>query len=69
MRGDERDLRARRASGDELASKGVLTYCLTLDRQADAYVKRIFGAGNYTIVDHVNRLPEQLPTLFASLTA
>ena len=58
-----------RKAVDELASKGVFTYCLTLDRQADAYVKRIFGAGNYTIVDHVNRLPEQLPTLFASLTA
>ena len=57
-----------RKAVDELASKGVFTYCLTLDPEADAYVKRIFGAGNYTIVDHVNRLPEQLPTLFASLT-
>lgn len=70
---DERDpqhLRhdARKAV-DELASKGVLTYCLTLDRNADTYVKRIFGANNYTIVDHVDRLPEQLPTLFASLTS
>jgi nitric oxide reductase activation protein len=31
-------------------------------------VKRIFGANNYTIVDHVDRLPEKLPALFASLT-
>ena len=53
---------------EELYSKGVLTYCLTLDPNADAYVKRIFGANNYTIVDHVDRLPEKLPTLFASLT-
>ena len=53
---------------DELYSKGVLTYCLTLDTHADSYVKRIFGANNYTIVDHVDRLPEKLPTLFASLT-
>ncbi len=53
---------------DELDSKGVLTYCLTLDPNADTYVKRIFGANNYTIVDHVDRLPEKLPTLFASLT-
>jgi hypothetical protein len=54
---------------EELYSKGVLTYCLTLDPNADNYVKRIFGANNYTIVDHVDRLPEKLPTLFASLTS
>ncbi|MBT8067003.1 MAG: VWA domain-containing protein [Gammaproteobacteria bacterium] len=54
---------------EELYSRGILTYCLTLDPNADTYVKRIFGANNYTIVDHVDRLPEKLPTLFASLTS
>jgi hypothetical protein len=54
---------------DELAAKGILTYCLTLDPNADRYVKRIFGDNHYTIVDHVDRLPEKLPTLFASLTS
>jgi nitric oxide reductase activation protein len=54
---------------DELAAKGILTYCLTLDPNADSYVKRIFGENHYTIVDHVDRLPEKLPTLFASLTS
>jgi len=54
---------------EELYSTGVLTYCLTLDPNADDYVKRIFGQNNYTIVDNVERLPEQLPVLFASLTA
>ena len=53
---------------EELYSKGVLSYCLTLDPNADDYVKRIFGANNYTIIDNVDRLPEKLPTLFASLT-
>ena len=54
---------------EELYSSGVLTYCLTLDPNADAYVKRIFGENNYTIIDNVDRLPEKLPSLFASLTA
>jgi nitric oxide reductase activation protein len=54
---------------EELYSTGVLTYCLTLDPGADAYVKRIFGENNYTIIDNVDRLPEKLPTLFASLTS
>lgn len=53
---------------EELYSNGVLTYCLTLDPLADTYVKRIFGENNYTVIDHVDRLPEQLPLLFASLT-
>jgi len=54
---------------EELYSRGVLSYCLTLDPNADDYVKRIFGSNNYTIIDNVDRLPEKLPTLFASLTA
>ena len=54
---------------EELYSKGILSYCLTLDPLADNYVKRIFGENNYTIIDNVERLPEQLPVLFASLTS
>ncbi len=69
---DERDpqhlrLDTRKAV-EELAGKGIMSYCLTLDPDADRYVKRIFGVNNYTIIDHVERLPEKLPTLFASLT-
>jgi nitric oxide reductase NorD protein len=70
---DERDpqylrMDARKAA-EELRTRGVLSYCLTLDPQADRYVERIFGANNYTIIDRVQRLPEKLPTLFAQLTA
>ncbi len=53
---------------EELHTKGIMTYCLTLDPDADSYVKRIFGANNYTIIDHVERLPEKLPGLYAGLT-
>ncbi|RMH20240.1 MAG: VWA domain-containing protein [Gammaproteobacteria bacterium] len=53
---------------EQLYSQGILTYCLTLDPMADEYVKRIFGENHYTVIDHVDRLPEQLPLLFASLT-
>jgi nitric oxide reductase NorD protein len=70
---DERDpqyLRhdAKRAV-EELAAKGVYTYCLTLDPDADNYVARIFGASNYSIVDNLERLPERLPAVFSALTA
>lgn len=53
---------------EELATNNVMTYCLTLDPEADSYVSRIFGSSRYTIVDHVQKMPERLPTLFAALT-
>jgi hypothetical protein len=54
---------------EELYTRGILSYCLTLDPYADTYVKRIFGENHYTIIDNVQRLPEKLPQLFASLTS
>ncbi len=53
---------------EDIAKFGVVTYCISLDPRADQYVSRIFGARNYMIVDHVERLPERLPLLYAGLT-
>jgi hypothetical protein len=54
---------------EELATRGVTTYCLTLDPHADDYVSRIFGVNRYAVVDHVQKLPEKLPALFVALTS
>jgi hypothetical protein len=53
---------------EEMATRGVRSFCLTLDPNADDYVARIFGPKGYMVVDHVNRLPERLPLLYAGLT-
>jgi hypothetical protein len=53
---------------EEVAKFGVTTYCMSLDPRADNYVSRIFGQNNYMVVDHVQRLPEKLPLLYAGLT-
>lgn len=53
---------------EELARKGVRTFCLSLDPYADEYVARIFGARNYLVLDHVDRLPEKLPQLYLAMT-
>ncbi len=55
-------------SVEEAEKSGILTYCMSLDPRADAYVSRIFGQRNYMVVDHVERLPEKLPMLYAGLT-
>ncbi len=69
---DERDpqyLRQdTRHAVEELAARGIHSYCLTLDPNADSYVARIFGANNYSIVDNIERLPERLPRVFSALT-
>ena len=51
----------------ELDQQGIFTHCVNLDPQADDYVADIFGK-QYTVIDHVERLPEKLPQLFLALT-
>ncbi|TCV84312.1 nitric oxide reductase activation protein NorD [Sulfurirhabdus autotrophica] len=53
---------------EEAGRSGIVTYCMSLDPRADQYVSRIFGAKNFMVVDHVERLPEKLPLLYAGLT-
>lgn len=53
---------------EEAGRLGIITYCMSLDPRADQYVARIFGIKNYMVVDHVERLPEKLPLLYAGLT-
>ncbi len=69
---DERDPQYLRHDAkkavEDLAMQGIYTYCLTLDPNADRYVARIFGENHYSIVDHVERLPERLPSVFATIT-
>lgn len=51
----------------ELKQQGIYSYCINLDPRADEYVEDIFGS-HYTIIDHVEKLPEQLPRVFMQLT-
>jgi len=51
----------------ELDQQGIFTYCISLDPKADEYVGDIFGR-QFTVIDHIERLPEKLPALFMALT-
>lgn len=51
----------------ELDRDNIFTYCISLDPKADEYVADIFGR-QYSVIDHVARLPERLPQLFMALT-
>ena len=52
---------------NELDRDGIYSYCISLDPKADEYVSDIFDR-HYSIIDHIDRLPEKLPELFISLT-
>ncbi len=51
----------------ELDQDGIFAYCISLDPKADEYVGDVFGR-QFTVIDHVERLPERLPKLFMALT-
>ena len=57
-----------RKAVEELGGSGIGVFCMSLDPRADEYVSRIFGARNYMVVDHIERLPEKLPLLYAGIT-
>jgi hypothetical protein len=52
-------LDAKRAVEEQRVA-GIATFCVNLDPGADRYVTRIFGAGNYLVLDHLRHLPEKL---------
>ena len=52
----------------EAASAGIHVFCVAVDRQADGYVRTIFGENNYLVMDEVVDLPEKLPGLYLKLT-
>jgi nitric oxide reductase activation protein len=49
-------------------TKKAVEELATLDPKTDDYVARIFGPKGFMVMDHVNRLPERLPMLYAGLT-
>lgn len=56
-----------RQAVQELSAQGITSYCISLDAQADTYVRTIFGK-QHSVVDRIATLPEKLPRLFMRLT-
>lgn len=56
-----------RKAVQELQAQGIYTWCINLDAFSDQTVKDIYGA-RYTIVDHLEKLPDSLAKLFIALT-
>ena len=66
---DEYSLEDTKAALREARMKGIHPFCITVDRGADDYLKRMYGEVRYLIMDHAGALPEQLPRTYHRLTA
>lgn len=48
----------------EIESAGCKTFCLSLDKDADEYVQKIFRKGHYEVVEKPGKLPQVLTKLY-----
>jgi nitric oxide reductase activation protein len=49
--------------------RGVGSFCVGLDAGAESSIRRIFGPGNYLLLDQLDSLPEKLSQLYLRLSA
>ena len=48
--------------------KGVHSYCITIDTEAADYLPYMYRRSNFSIVDHVEKLPSQMPDIYRRVT-
>jgi nitric oxide reductase activation protein len=65
---DEYSLEDTKAALREAARKGIDPFCLTIDRNADAYLRRMYNDVQFAVIDRVEALPARLPRLYQRLT-
>ncbi len=65
---DEYALEDTKRALREARMAGVDPFCITVDRNADEYLKRMYGDVNFLVIDRVAALPERLPRVYQRLT-
>lgn len=49
-------------------SRGLSSYCITVDKRSREYLPHMYGESNYTIIDNIEHLPTTLPLIYKRLT-
>ncbi len=52
----------------EAKAKGITPFCITIDKEGENYLPRMYGEANYTIIDDIEKLPSRLPQIYKKLT-
>lgn len=66
---DEYALEDTKRALREARMAGVDPFCITVDRNADGYLKRMYGDVSFLVIDQVAALPDRLPRIYQRLTA
>jgi len=65
---DEYSLEDTKAALREARQRGVHPFCITIDLEADGYVRRMYGDVQFAVIDHLEALPMRLPRIYQRLT-
>jgi nitric oxide reductase activation protein len=66
---DEYALEDTRAALQEAKQRGIDPFCVTIDREADRYLRRMYNDVQFAVIDRVESLPSRLPRIYQRLTA
>lgn len=66
---DEYSLEDTKTALREARQRGVETFCVTIDRGAESYLRRMYVDARYCVIDRVEALPMKLPRIYRQLTA
>jgi len=66
---DDYSLEDTKAALREARQRGVETFCITIDREAENYLRRMYADAQYCVIDRVEALPMKLPGIYRRLTA
>jgi hypothetical protein len=65
---DEYSLEDTKAALREARERGIDPFCVTIDRDADRYLRRMYGDVRFAVIDRVESLPVKLPGIYRRLT-
>ena len=65
---DEYSLEDTKMALREARLRGIDPFCITVDRGADDYLRRMYGDVRFLIIDRAEALPERLPRVYQRLT-
>ncbi|HEX8749785.1 MAG TPA: VWA domain-containing protein, partial [Nitrospira sp.] len=64
---DEYALEDTKAALSEARRQGIDPFCVTIDREADYYLRRMYGDVHYVVIDRIESLPARLPWIYQQL--
>src|SRR5262249_14604498 len=65
---DEYSLEDTKVALREARQRGVHPFCITIDREAGGYVRKMYGDVQFVVIDHLEALPMRLPQIYQRLT-